>query len=117
MKKIHLITAFVLTLSIFLFNVKPVKASPPLPSSFHGTVKIDGVNVPAGTVVSAWINGVQYRTATVVYIDPNMQYNLNVPGDDPATTPAIEGGKEGDTVFFHIGELVAGQTGTWHSGT
>jgi hypothetical protein len=87
-----------LVIITLLLTIAPaVLALPPLPSSFYGTVKVDGANVPLGTIVSAWINGVWYA--------------------DPATPGTIEGGVEGDTVVFHIGGLEADETGTWHSGT
>jgi hypothetical protein len=101
-----------------LLTIAPaVLAVPPLPSSFYGTVKVDGANVPLGTIVSAWINGVQYAEATVSLYAGDTIYGLNVPGDDPATPGTIEGGVEGDTVVFHTGGLEADETGTWHSGT
>jgi hypothetical protein len=119
MRKFRSFIILILTLGVVLFYVQPVLAFPPLPSSFNGTVKINGSNAPAGTVVAAWINGVLYKTTTVVYIAPDMKYLLNVPGDDPTTVP-IEGGVEGDTVIFYIGTTQATQAtqiGTWHSGT
>ena len=116
MKNIRLLAILFLTMGMVLLYVQPVLAFPPLPSSFNGTVKINGSNVPAGTVVSAWINGIQYKTTTVTYISPDMKYLLNVPGDDPTTLP-IEGGVDGDTIVFYIGTAQAAQTGTWHSGT
>jgi hypothetical protein len=43
-------------------------------------------------------------------------YSLDIPSD-LTETPAIDGGKEGDTIQFKVGGLLATQTGTWHSGT
>jgi hypothetical protein len=103
-------------IGLLLTSAPAVLAFPPVPSSFYGTVKVDGENVPDGTIASTWINGVKYAEATVSLYAGNTIYDLNVPGDDPAT-PDIEGGVEGDTVVFYIGGLVADQTGTWHSGT
>jgi len=46
-------------------------APPELPSSFWGTVTLDGGNVPDGTIVSAWINGVNCaETTTFTYSGP-----------------------------------------------
>ena len=103
-------------IGLLLTSTPAALAFPPLPSSFYGTVKVDGENVPDGTIVSTWINGVKYAEATVSLYAGDTLYSLNVPGDDPAT-PDIEGGVEGDTVVFYIGGLVADQTGTWHSST
>ena len=44
-------------------------------------------------------------------------YSNNVPGDDPATPDVIEGGVEGNLVYFHIGSLATTANGTWNSGT
>ena len=91
-------------------------ALPPLPSSFYGTVKVDGVNVPAGTLVAAWIGGMKYAETIVSTFSGDTVYSLNVPGDDPATPGIIEGGNPGDTILFTIGSNPADQTGTWQSG-
>ncbi len=90
-------------------------AMPPLPSSFYGTVTINGSNAPVGIVVSAWINGVQYAYAQPKPYDLHTVYSLDVPGDDP-TTPAIEGGVPGDAIEFRIGGQPAQEVGDWQSG-
>ena len=112
--------ALLIVLGVLLFNVATVLAFPPTPSSFVGTVKIDGINAPLTAVVSAWINGVKYAYTTVALFEGETWYSLDVPGDD-ASTPAIEGGTEGQTIVFRVdypdNALVADQTGTWHSGT
>lgn len=90
---------------------------PPLPSSFYGTVNENGENVPVGTIITAWINGVQYGiTESLVYLGQSV-YALDVPGDDPSTVGIIEGGIHGDTVVFKIGSNLADLTGVWKSGT
>lgn len=91
-------------------------AVPPLPSSFYGTVQIDGANVPDGTTVSAWINGNLYQQTTTFTDGGNSVYTMSVPGDDPATG-AVEGGVNGDTVTFVVDGQTATPTGTWQSGT
>ncbi len=92
-----------------------VRAVPPLPSTFYGTVKVDGSNVPDGTLVSAWIEGVKYAESATFTFSGESWYNVDVPGDDP-DTPGKDGGEEGDTVVFLIGSNEADQTGIWHSG-
>lgn len=114
-KKI-VISIFIVIGVMFLFFT-PALALPPLPSSFWGTVKINGANVAAGTVVSAWINGVKYADTVVQDYLGDTVYSLDVPGDDPATPSVIEGGVEGSIVVFHIGSLVTTVNGTWHAGT
>ncbi|MDH7488907.1 MAG: hypothetical protein QHH80_05315 [Anaerolineae bacterium] len=113
---------FVLALFLLLSIALPAAADQPprLPSAFYGTVKMNGANVPNGTLVSAWINGVKYAETTTFMTTINGQqvsvYTITVPGDDPST-PGIEGGNEGDTVVFRVGTDLADQTGTWHEGT
>ena len=116
MKKYRLMIVLILTFGMLLLNVQTALANPPLPSSFNGTVKVNGVNVPAGTVVSAWIGGVQYRTTTVQYIAPDMKYLMSVPGYDP-DTGLYPLGVENASIDFYIGSIKAAQTGTWHGGT
>jgi hypothetical protein len=101
---------------LLLSGTTVVEAMPPLPSSFHGTVKRDGTNVAEGTVVSAWINGVKYAETQSQMYQGNSVYAINVPGDDPDTTQ-VEGGVEGNTIVFKVGDSTASPTGTWHTGT
>jgi len=117
--KIHrFFSALFLAIALLLVNVSTAFALPPLPSSFWGTVKLDGANVPLGTVISARINGIQYATTTVTtyYLGDTLYTNLKVPGDDPAT-PVVEGGVVGDTVVFYVGSYIADQTAPWQTGT
>lgn len=116
MNRRRVFSAIILTMSLVMGNVGSVIAMPPMPSSFYGTVKLNGANVADGTNLSAWINGVKYAETTVILYDGDSVYSLNVPGDD-SDTPEIDGGVSGDTVSFHIGDLAAEQTGTWQSGT
>jgi hypothetical protein len=114
--KILAATLFVI-LALVVSSATPALALPPLPSSFHGTVKLNGSNVPDGTHVRALINGVVYAdTLTQTYLGDTV-YFFNVPGDDQATPGVIEGGVEGNTIIFTIDGNDATQTGTWHTGT
>ena len=60
MKTFRISTILLMTLVLLFVNVATVLAVPPLPSSFYGTVKANGANVPGCIQVSARINGVQY---------------------------------------------------------
>jgi hypothetical protein len=106
----------ILLLTLVLMNVSAVWLLPPLPSSFYGTVKVSGVNVPLDTQVSGSISGVTYAHRVVQPYGADTVYSLDVPGDDPQV-PGKQGGVPGDTVVFHIGDLVADQTAPWQSGT
>ncbi len=118
-RTIGIVLAIFLTLSFAL----PVAADQPprLPSAFYGTVTQNGQNVPNGTLVSAWINGVQYAETTTFLTTIGSQqvsvYTITVPGDDPSTPGVVEGGNEGDTVYFQVNGHLTDQTGTWHEGT
>ena len=107
-----------LLLAVILIAVfgTTVRAVPPLPSTFYGTVKVDGANVPDGTLVTAWIDGAQYGQASTFTFNDESWYSLDVLGDDP-DSPAKDGGVSGDIVSFRIGSDDAVQTGVWSSGT
>ena len=93
-----------------------VLAFPPLPSSFWGTVQVNGENVPDGTQITAWIYGMQYgQTQTMLYEGQSV-YALVVPGDDLSTTP-VEGGTQGAQIEFRIADAPTDQEGIWQSGT
>ena len=110
-----LASALLAALAMILI-VTPALAFPPLPSSFYGKVKVNGANVPDGTVVVALVNGQKYvETLTLTY-EGDSVFSLNVPGDDAATA-GIEGGKEGDTIRFTVGGVSAEPSAAWHSGT
>ena len=110
-----LVAILALTLSLSL--VTGVEAEPPpLPSSFYGAAKLDGANVSDGTIVSAWIRGVKYAETQTLTYQGDSVCAIRVPGDDLGT-PEVEGGVEGDTIIFKVGEAAATQTGTWHGGT
>jgi hypothetical protein len=96
--------------------ITPVLAFPPLPSSLYGEVKVNGQNVPDGTLVRALIAGKVYATTSTQTYEGSSVYRMDVPGDEADTT-AIEGGKEGDTIQFEVDGVIANETGVWHSGT
>lgn len=70
------------------------------PHVFHGTVTIDGVTAPDGSVVSAWASGEQVAETTV----NEGEYTLlvHLPKDN--------------ALIFKIGDLDADQTATWEQG-
>jgi hypothetical protein len=106
----------ILTLGLAVYTTQPVSALPQLPSSFWGTVMLNGSPVPAGTTISARINGVEYGHTTTILDAGVAWYAMDVPGDDPEAS-GTQGGVEGDTIVFFIGSIQAAQTGIWHTGT
>lgn len=117
---LHLLAVLILLLMVSVFlssaSAKPLML-PPLPSSFYGTVKVNGGYVPEGTTISAWINGIQYVQAQTLIYNGESVYAMDVAGDDASTPGIIEGGIQGDTIVFQIGSNLAEQTAIWQTGT
>ncbi len=93
-----------------------VRAFPPLPSSFWGSVELNGVDLPDGTLVEALIDGQVFAYGQTQTYQGYSVYTLDIPGDD-ASTAAVEGGQEGDVILFRVGGIPANEKATWHSGT
>ncbi|MCP3936523.1 MAG: DUF11 domain-containing protein [Actinomycetia bacterium] len=89
--------------------------SPTLTSSFFGTASVDGNAVPEGTLITASIGGVELESTSVVTSPEGSSFRIDVPGDVP-DTPADEGGVEGETVVFRVGNSAAPETGVWRFG-
>ena len=121
MKTKKVIVVMLVVIGVLLAWVSPALAMPPLPSSSWGLVRVANDNVPLGTIISAWINGVKYAEAPVILNNGDTYYSLDVPGDD-SSTPGIEGGVQGDVIHFQIqipGEepIYVQATRTWQGGT
>ena len=105
-----------MALLLLLFVGGPAWAVPPLPSSFYGSVTLDGEDASPGVVVSARIDGVKYAEIQVVSYEGHSAYAINVPGDDGESI-GVEGGVEGDIVVFYVADHRAVETAVWHSAT
>jgi uncharacterized repeat protein (TIGR01451 family) len=98
--------------------------TPPRPSSFFGRVTVGGApqtaEVPPGTRITAWIGGIRYAE-TFSVLDSSVPdhaqsvYRLDVPGDNE-NTPAVEGGRAGQTITFRVAGVQVPQTAVWHDG-
>jgi hypothetical protein len=110
------IFAAVTVLFALLIHTTTALAIPSLPSSFYGTVKFNGANVPDGTLVEASIKGQNVAQGYTQTYQGESVYSLDVRGDD-TDTAVQDGGIEGDIINFNVGGLPAVQTGTWHAGT
>ena len=97
-------------------RVSAVLAFPPLPANFWGTVQVNGENVPEGSQVSAWINGVQVTQTETILHEGHSMYSIVVPGDGSATS-VVEGGTASDEIEFRVDDVPADQKGAWRSGT
>jgi PKD repeat protein len=91
-------------------------APPILPSSFYGTVMVNGAYISDGTIISAWIDGNKYAEVGTSNFEGKTVYTIKILADNSDTVEK-DGGEEGDTVVFKIGSEIADQTGSWHSGT
>ena len=113
---IRISSSSLILLILSLFIVAPALATPPLPSSFWGAVKVNGVNVPNGTLIQALVGEQVYAEGYTQTHQGDSFYSLEVGGDDIGTT-TLDGAVEGDTVRFKVGGLFADQTAVWHGGT
>ena len=94
------------------------KELPMPPSGFWGTVTLHGRNVPAGTLVTAWIGSTKVGETTTTLHGGASVYSLDVPADDP-DTPGREGGNEGEIVTLRVENALESPipTGTWRTGS
>jgi len=100
------LTAFGLLALIVLLAVPPVgtvTGDVGVGHGFYGTVKLDGVEAPVGTVVSARVGGIEYGRDVVTVAG---QYGLIVQG----------GIVEGSTIEFYVSGSRADQTYPFRSG-
>ena len=116
MQRSSTLLPFLLCISLLLTCVSRVKAATPLPASFYGTVKINGENVPEGTIIRAIINSQVVATTQAILFQGETVYDIDVPADDP-NTAAVEGGQEGDIIRFMLAGFLVRETATWQSGT
>ena len=99
-------------------DVALAQQPPSLPCRFFGPVTVDGVNVPDGTQVTAWIEGALLQTTSTSTSGTESVYVIDIPADDPVTAEK-DGGVEGDTVLFSIApgaQELAGPSATWTAG-
>ena len=73
---------------------------------FSGTVQIDGTPAPAGTAVSAWVDGAGPWNAFTRIHNGKAFYSIAVPPRDRS---------EGDTVYFSVNGIETDQTGKFRA--
>ena len=101
-RKLRFAVFGLLVLLLALSPVTPVVALG-FGHGFYGTVKIDGVDAPEGTEITAQVDGITYASITVT--SPG-SYGLTVQGDieEDATTHFYVDGQEADQTFpYHDG--------------
>ncbi|MFH1835804.1 MAG: glycoside hydrolase domain-containing protein [Methanobacteriota archaeon] len=92
-------------------NPLAISGIPPLPAWFNGTVTMDGFPAPPGTVISAWIGGVNYP-ANFIVTERGVYGVMSINGDDPGTGTK-EGGVYGETIIFKINGHTTEQSAQW----
>ncbi len=107
---------FLILIMSILAMPQVVYAFPPLPSSYFGLVSRNGIDMPEGSKVQAIINDQVYATTWVQIYEGNSVYSLTIPGDDPSTE-VVEGGVQGDTIYFECDGILADQIAIWESGS
>lgn len=116
MRRSSTLLPLLLCISLLLTYFGRVKAATPLPASFYGTVKINGENVPEGTIIRAIINGQVVATTQAILFQGQTVYDIEVPADDP-NTAIVDGGRDGDVIRFMLAGFMVRKTATWQSGT
>ena len=107
-------------LSLFVLAVHATTEDAYLPPSSHyGTITVGAEPAPVGAAIRAEIGGVIVASDLVFDGPEGPSYRLHLPGDDP-TTPAREGGAEGDPVVLFLNGVALAEGGqpttTWHLG-
>jgi len=98
-------------LLLLLPAVVSAQGQPPgLPCRFHGTVLLDGLTAPDGTVVAALISGNEVASAVTESVSGNSTYILTINQPDGGSYA------DGTTVRFSVNGYTAKQTGTWATG-
>jgi hypothetical protein len=92
-------------------SVALAESPPNPPARFAGTVTIDGVKAPVGTVIEARIGNTSCGTTSTFDQGGNANYVLDVPALDPGATPNC--GTENAAVSFIVGGRLAQETGSW----
>jgi len=88
---------------------EPAETCPPIfPGTYHGSVRLDGVPAPSGTVISALVAGTEWASSSVA----DGLYVLDIPETLPATPPCFEGG----TITFVVEGYVCSPSPDWASG-
>jgi len=90
-----------------------LQADPPImPHQVFGLVRVNGVFVPEGILVSAWCGGVKIVERATEDYEGQSWYLLDIPPDDLAT-PQKDGCISGELISFKIAERDADQTLAW----
>lgn len=105
----------IIALILALLMAGPVLADIVIPTSFYGTVKINGTDAPAGTLITAKINGVEKGSYTTKEAG---KYGLSDPNrGDALIVQTDKTGDIGNPIEFWINGIKTGQTAIYDSNT
>ena len=82
--------------------------APVFPGTYHGSVRLDGVPAPSGTVIKALIGDTEWASTAVA----GGLYALDIPETLPMYPPCFEGG----TITFAVEGYVCSPSPDWASG-
>ncbi len=99
-----------LVLLLLLLAVPVSAASPGMPHSFGGTVKIGGVDAPIGAVISARVSDVEYGSFTTTEVG---KYGDPAAHDYPLVVTKLT---NGDIIHFFVNDVDTEQTCAFESG-
>ena len=106
----------VILLAFLLFLATTASAVPSIPSSFYGTITMNGARVPLSAELVAYVGDVPCGRAQLYIYLGTTGYSVNVNGDEP-DTPVKEGGVNGDVIQFRLNGVPLATTVIWAGGT
>ena len=115
-KKIQIILILALLVILFFPNQGIVQAEDPplppsMPSSFYGTVTVNGSPAAVGSEISAWINGEKIAWTEV---EKNPEDGTNVYALKVFSDKTID--DEAEIQFKFNGQHIANEIGNWEEG-
>lgn len=115
----RLIFALALLLALQSLGASRAIAQPALPSSFYGTVKYEGQNVPVGTPITAYIENVRYAITYARLEGLDTVFQINIGADNPDTLiEETAEAVEGKLIEFRVNNNVIDDINPiWHTGT
>lgn len=105
----------IIALILALLMAGPVLADIVIPTAFYGTVKINGTDAPAGTLITAKINGVEKGSYTTK--EPGKYGSSDPNRGDVLLIQTNKTGDIGKTIEFWINGIKTGQTAIYDSKT
>ena len=95
----------VVVIAMFLLPAVALAQAPPV-CSFYGSLQVNGVDAPVGTVVSAWMDDAMVASATTTSVGLHVIKVVQPEGETYAN----------QTVAFRVNDIATGVTSTWEAG-